>query len=220
MMFKFFKRIFSRNGSETAAAAPDTVSAATSPAPRVAEKAVGGGVEVASLSLRAILEKLPPELRAIINQLPDPSVKIMLPVNTILKQLPTGAVKMSLASLLRQAPQGTFKKTAVEEKQMVDVPLAEIFKCVDATRLGRRSDQRRYDVPEDAAGLFGRNGTSRSVTGAESVAEDVPRGETVTPATPTPQPEPARVPQFEPPKVMRMPVTLKIWRAGMASSPR
>jgi predicted regulator of Ras-like GTPase activity (Roadblock/LC7/MglB family) len=202
MMFKFLKRIFGRDG-EAAVAAPRAVSAAPTPTPvpRVVEKPVGGGVEVASLPLRAILEKLPQELRAIVNQMPDPSVKIVLPVNTILKQLATGAVKMSLASLLRQAPQGTFKKAAVEEKQMVDVPLAEVFKCVDAARLGRRSDQRRYDVPEDVAGLFGRNGTTRSVT----AAAETPRKEIPQSSAPAPQPVPAPAPRFEQPKIVRMP---------------
>jgi predicted regulator of Ras-like GTPase activity (Roadblock/LC7/MglB family) len=207
MMFKFLKRMFGKNG-EAAVAAPRAVSAAPAPAPksaptpvpRVVEKPVGG-VEVASLPLRAILEKLPQELRAIVNQMPDPSVKIVLPVNTILKQLATGAVKMSLASLLRQAPQGTFKKAAVEEKQMVDVPLAEVFKCVDAARLGRRSDQRRYDVPEDVAGLFGRNGTTRSVT----AAAETPRSEIAQSSAPAPQPVPAPAPRVEQPKVVRMP---------------
>ena len=205
MMFKFLKRIFNRDGSATATAAPHVITTATAPVPRAVEKPVGGGVEVASLSLRAILEKLPPDLRAIINQLPDPSVTIMLPVNTILKQLPAGAVRMSLASLLRQAPQGTFKKVPVEEKQMVDVPLAEVFKCVDATRLGRRSDQRRYDVPEDAAGLFGRNGAGRSVTGAAAAAAESPRGEIAQPAAPPPQSGLVPKPPIEPQKVMRMP---------------
>ena len=200
MMFKFLKRIFNRNGSATATAAPHVITTATAPVPRAVEKPVGGGVEVASLSLRAILEKLPPDLRAIINQLPEPGVKIMLPVNTILKQLPSGAVRMSLASLLRQAPQGTFKKTAVEDKQMVDVPLAEVFKCVDASRLGRRSDQRRYDVPEDAAGLFGRNGAGRSVTGGA----EMPQSGIARPPAAAAQPEPAPA-RVEPPKVMKMP---------------
>jgi predicted regulator of Ras-like GTPase activity (Roadblock/LC7/MglB family) len=205
-MFKFLKRIFGRDG-EIAVAAPRAVSAAPAPAPvpRVVEKPVGGGVEVASLPLRAILEKLPQELRAIVNQMPDPSVKIVLPVNTILKQLATGAVKMSLASLFRQAPQGTFKKTAVEEKQMVEVPLAEVFKCVDAARLGRRSDQRRYDVPEDVAGLFGKNGTTRSVT----AAAETPRAEFNQNHAPAPEsavrPAPAPAPRVEQPKVVRMP---------------
>jgi len=200
MMFKFLKRIFGRDGA-AAVAAPRAVSAAPAPVPRVVVEKPVGGVEVASLPLRAILEKLPQELRAIVNQMPDPSVKIVLPVNTILKQLATGAVKMSLASLLRQAPQGTFKKAAVEEKQMVDVPLAEVFKCVDAARLGRRGDQRRYDVPEDVAGLFGRNGTTRSVT----AAAETPRKEIPQSSAPAPQPVPAPAPRFEQPKIVRMP---------------
>jgi predicted regulator of Ras-like GTPase activity (Roadblock/LC7/MglB family) len=202
MMFKFLKRIF---GKEDAAASvpASAVAAARVPVPRVVEKAVGGGVEVASLSLRAILEKMPPELRAIVNQMPEPEVKIVLPVNTILKQLPAGAVKMSLASLLRQAPQGTFRKTSVEEKQMVDVPLGEVFKCVDAKRLGRRNDQRRYDVPDDATGLFGRNGTTRSVTAAANPEEEAPRNE--APQGETAQPSaPAAAPRVEQPRVMQM----------------
>src|ERR1043166_1235259 len=98
MMFKFLKRMFGKDG-EAAVAAPRAVSAAPAPAPRsaptpvprvatpvprVVEKPVGG-VEVASLPLRAILEKLPQELRAIVNQMPAPSVKIVLPVTTLLK---------------------------------------------------------------------------------------------------------------------------------------
>jgi predicted regulator of Ras-like GTPase activity (Roadblock/LC7/MglB family) len=195
MMFKFLKRIFGRDGANVPVAA-GRIAAASAPVPRVVEKPVGAGVEVASLSLRVILEKLPPDLRAIVNQLPEPEVKIVLPINTIMKQLPTGSVKMSLASLLRQAPQGTFRKTAVEEKQMVDVPLSEVFKCVDARRLGRRSDQRRYDVPEDAAGLFGKSGTTRSVTAANGAEEE-------SQIAPPQSAEPA--PVIEPPKVMKMP---------------
>ena len=208
MMLKFLKRIFRK---EETAATP-SVAAAPVAAPRAAEKAVGGGVEVASLSLRAILEKLPAELHAIVNQMPGPEVKIMLPVNTILKQLPGGAVRMSLASLLRQAPAGTFRKTEVEEKQMVDVPLSEVFKNVDARRLGRRNDQRRYDVPDDAAGLFGKNGTSRSVAPAAEAATETlhsaapkPVPTAPKPAASVPHPTPAPDPHVTPARVVRMP---------------
>ena len=208
MMLKFLKRIFRK---EETAATP-SVAAAPVAAPRAAEKAVGGGVEVASLSLRAILEKLPAELHAIVNQMPGPEVKIMLPVNTILKQLPGGAVKMSLASLLRQAPAGTFRKTEVEEKQMVDVPLSEVFKNVDARRLGRRNDQRRYDVPDDAAGLFGKNGTSRSVAPAAEAATETlhsaapkPVPTAPKPAASVPHSTPASDPHVTPARVVRMP---------------
>ncbi len=201
MMFTFLKRFFNRNRAASETPAPGIRPAAHVPVPRVVEKSAGGGVEVASLSLRAILEKLPPELRAIVNQLPEAGVKIMLPVNTILKQLPTGAVRMSLASLLRQAPQGTFKKTAVEEKQMVEVPLGEVFKSVDASRLARRTDQRRYDVPEDAAGLFGKNGATRSVNaGAPGSGISEPPAPRMRP-----EPAPAPAPHIAPQRVVKMP---------------
>jgi predicted regulator of Ras-like GTPase activity (Roadblock/LC7/MglB family) len=202
-MLKFLKRIFRKD--ETAPT--PSVTAAPVAVHRAVEKPVANGVEVASLSLRAILEKLPQELHAIVNQMPDPEVKIMLPVNTILKQLPSGAVRMSLASLLRQAPQGTFRKSEVEEKQMVDVPLSEIFKNVDAKRLGRRSDQRRYDVPDDATGLFGKTGSSRSVTDAAAAAPEVLHPEPAMPAASAQQaaPAPAPVPPVAQSRIVKMP---------------
>ncbi len=81
-----------------------------------------------------------------------------------MKQLPTGSVKMSLVSLYRQAPGGVFRKTEIEEKRMIDVPLGEIFKSINPSRLKRRNDQRSYDVPDEITGLFGESGGSRTVT--------------------------------------------------------
>lgn len=146
------------------------------------------GVEVASLSLRAILDKLPPDLRATVNAMPETNIKVVLPVNAIMKQLPTGSVKMSLGSLHRQAPGGTFRKTNVEEKRMVDVPLGEVFKSINPGRLQRRHDQRHYVVPEEITGLFGENGTSRSVSSVSA-----PKSEIVPPPqAPAPQAPPAQ----------------------------
>ena len=155
-MFKFIKRMFGR--SDTAIAVPESsvaAPAAITP-PRPAEKPAGG-VEVAPLSLRAILEKLPADLKASINQLPDPETKIVLPINTIIKQLAGGSVRMSFASLFRQSPPGTFRKSSADDKLMVEVPLSEIFKTLDPSRLNRRSGQRQYDVPAEVAGLFENN---------------------------------------------------------------
>ena len=186
MFLKFLKRIFGGEGKPSepkTAAAPATISISK----RAAAKPLGTDIEVASLSLRVIIEKLPPDLRAIINKMPEPEVKIMLPLNSILKQLPTGAVRMSLASLLRQAPAGTFRKSDVEGKQMVEIPLAEVFRNVDPKRLSRRQDQRRYDVPDDDGGLFDRTGNSKPA-----------------PAPAPPQPAPAP-PLANAPRVLKMP---------------
>ncbi len=159
-MFKFLKQLFSKAGFQ-AAQTHTPVPVAVASARHHPEAA--GAVEVASLSLRSILEKLPNDLKLIINQLPEPSVKVVLPVNAIMKQLPTGSVKMSLVSLYRQAPSGTFRKTEIEEKRMVDVPLGEIFKSINPGRLKRRNDQRSYVVPDEISGLFGESNSSRTV---------------------------------------------------------
>ena len=112
-------------------------------------------VEVAQLSLAAILAKFPADLRAHVQQLPDAAVTVALPVPTILKQLPSCSVKMSVASLYRQAPAGIFKSGLADEKRMVEVPLAEIFKRVRPELLKRRTDQRQCQMPEEGFNLFG-----------------------------------------------------------------
>lgn len=159
-MFKFLKQLFSKTGFQAAQThAPVPVAVASA---RHSPDAAGA-VEVASLSLRLILEKLPDDLKLLINQLPETSVKVVLPVNAIMKQLPSGSVKMSLVSLYRQSPSGTFRKAEIEEKRMVEVPLGEIFKSINPGRLKRRNDQRSYDVPDEITGLFGAGGSSRTV---------------------------------------------------------
>ncbi len=184
-MFKFLKNIFSRRAKDAATShartAEQPVTAARSPD-------AFNGVEVASLSLRVVLEKLPSDLRAAVNQLPDEGMKIVLPVNTIMKQLPSGCVKMSLASLVRQAPVGTFRKTEMEEKRMIDVPLAEVFKAINVGVLRRRA-QRDYEVPEDVNGLFGKNGRSHSVV----------------PPEPPPSPKPEPLAAAQAPEELKLP---------------
>ena len=176
VMFNFLKRILGTSGEKLPASESTKVSAPAAATPRPAEKPAGG-MEVASLTLRSILEKFPPDLKAMVNQLPDSAVKVVLPVNAILKQLASGAVKMSLASLVRQSPPGVFRKADIEEKRMVDVPLSEVFKTVNPARLQRRADQRQYDVPENAAGLFGQNGQARNVTPLAQAPVAVPAAE-------------------------------------------
>jgi len=204
-MFKFLKKIFSNQG--TASAVSETTATATPVAnlPRQAERA-GGGVEVAALSLRALLEKLPPDLKALVNQLPDPEATIVLPINAIMKQIAGGSVKMSFASLLRQAPPGTFRKAQIEEKQMVDVPLAEVFKTIDPKRLRLRAGQRSYNVPEEAAGIFGSNGQNRHLANSAATAAKTPDAvESVQQRVDLESKSASETAPVEAPKVLRMP---------------
>src|SRR5262245_56370403 len=96
-MLKLFKKLFNR-GEEAPAAAPVAAVprpkavpvAPTAAAPVARQPEAAPGVEVASLSLRAILDRLPSDLKGSINQMPEGDVKIILPVNAIMKQLPSG----------------------------------------------------------------------------------------------------------------------------------
>lgn len=180
-MFNFLKKLFTKNGEHAGKTAVRTKVAET-PASRHPE--AHSGVAVASLSLRAILDRFPADLKEQVNQMPSSDVKVVLPVAAIMKQLPSGTVRMSLASLYRQAPSGTFRKEQAEDKRMVDVPLAEVFKTVNPTILKRRDDQRSYEVPDDAVGLFD-DQNSRHVANPQDVAAPAPAPK---PAAPLPSP--------------------------------
>ncbi|MEK0449448.1 MAG: hypothetical protein RL088_1716 [Verrucomicrobiota bacterium] len=190
-MFNFLKKLFTKNGEHAGKTAVRTKVAET-PASRHPE--AHSGVAVASLSLRAILDRFPADLKEQVNQMPASDVKVVLPVAAIMKQLPSGTVRMSLASLYRQAPSGTFRKEQAEDKRMVDVPLAEVFKTVNPTILKRRDDQRSYEVPDDAVGLFD-DQNSRHVANPQDVAAPAPAPK---PAAPLPSPL-AAARQPEPP---------------------
>ncbi len=169
-MLKFLKKLFTKNGRNANTQDPST---AISETPTSRHSGSHGGVEVAPLSLRAILDKLPADLKSTVNEMPASDVKVVLPVAAIMKQLPSGAVRMSLASLYRQAPSGTFRSTNIEDKRLVDVPLSEIFKTINPSALKRRDDQRRYSVPTDAVGLFDEI-HNRNVTSPQSSAAQIP----------------------------------------------
>ena len=180
-MLKFLKNLFSKTD---AAAGKTNAVAATVGTPLSKQPEAQGGVAVASLSLRAILDKLPADLKSTVNEMPASDVKVVLPVAAIMKQLPSGAVRMSLASLYRQAPAGTFRSANVEDKRLVDVPLSEVFKTISPNALKRRDDQRTFAVPDDAVGLFS-SGNKRSVVapGQPANPEQFPA------AAPAPAPE-------------------------------
>ncbi|EDY20921.1 Roadblock/LC7 family protein [Chthoniobacter flavus Ellin428] len=151
-MLSIFKKIFGK--AEPKAVAPVRAVAATAKAVPAAPHTPMPTIEVAHLSLASIIERFPDELRTLVVSQPDATATVALPMPTILKQLPTGSVKMSLASLHRQA-HGCIAPLPAGDKRTVDIPLSEIFRHVKPEALRRRNDQRYIDMPEDAFSLFG-----------------------------------------------------------------
>jgi predicted regulator of Ras-like GTPase activity (Roadblock/LC7/MglB family) len=180
-MFSFFKNLFSKKQSAIPVApTPVEPVAPRTPVPvggsqpgsglrgfGSGSRALGSGlrpvdpnvtvprVETAQLSLAAIMSKFPDELRKLVLRLPPPEAMIVLPIPLIQKYLPTGSVKMSLASVVRQAPPGTFTTINPQDKRLVEVPLAEIFKRISPALLKKRDDQKYSDLAIEGFDIFG-----------------------------------------------------------------
>lgn len=178
-MLSFLKTLFQKkpvNPPAVAVASPGPVATAhPAGAPRATPGLDAGSsvpqVAVARLSLLAILQKLPTDLQPHIRQWPDEAATIALPLTTIQKQLAAGSVKMSLASLYRQSPPGTFTEARVEEKRMIEVPLSEVLKHVQPHALRRRADQRKVDLPKNAPQLFGDSSNPFALAPSEGEVE-------------------------------------------------
>ncbi|MEI9898073.1 MAG: roadblock/LC7 domain-containing protein [Chthoniobacter sp.] len=127
-------------------------------------------IEVAHLSLAAIVGRFPDDLKPLLMSEPGAEATVALPMPTILKQLPTGSVKMSLASLHRQA-HGLIKPLPPGDKRSVEVPLAEVFRHVRPESFRRRPDQRLIDVPDNGFNLFGDSTNPYAVSPDDAISE-------------------------------------------------
>ncbi|HET6409187.1 MAG TPA: hypothetical protein VFG14_14960, partial [Chthoniobacteraceae bacterium] len=105
--------------------------------------------------------------------------------------------------VMRQAPPGTFSTISPQDKRLVEVPLAEIFKRVSPAILKRRDDQRYNDLALDGFDIFGDDENPYSLT---------PRVEDSAVSAPEPVPTPAPTPAVPPPRVLQVP-------PGMVSAP-
>ena len=178
-----------------------------------APAAAAPSVEVAHLSLAAIVSRFPEELKALILAPPESSATIAFPLQLIQKQLATGAVKMSLASLHRQAPAGVFGPLPPGEKRQVEIPLKEVFRHVSPGSFKRRNDQRPLETPDDEFNLFGNADNPHQI--APTTPDHPPRGDSTTlslqpvsripaSAAPPQPPAPERMADLPAPTAMRV----------------
>ena len=165
-MLGFFKNLFGKgDGKQTAptpAATPATVpsklaaspaAAAAPPVPSKAAAQPAGPVETTPIHLEAILAKLPPELKGVVKKSPGGKVTVPVPTQTILEQMPSGAVKVPFGSLRKAAPAGTFADDASHDETPVSIPLPEIIASINPALLKRRATQKKVDVPDDVTAI-------------------------------------------------------------------
>ena len=170
-MLTILKKLFGKSAPK--AAAPIATTRSAKPAQPCEPAAPMPSVAVAHLSLAAIVSRFPDDLKTSVLKAPDAAATIALPLLIIHKQLASGAVKMSFASLHRQAPQGVFAPIATGDKRQVEIPLQEIFRHVSPTALKRRADQRALDTVDNDFNLFGNAETPYAI--APTTPENPPR---------------------------------------------
>jgi predicted regulator of Ras-like GTPase activity (Roadblock/LC7/MglB family) len=228
VMFSIFRKFFKPTAGKPAPAPPAAPTPAATPpaaparrAPSAEPSTTGAAapsVEVAHLSLAAIVSRFPEDLKPLVLAPPSNAATISFPVQLIQKQLATGSVKMSLASLHRQAPPGVFGPLAPGERRQVEIPLKEVFRHVNPQTLKRRADQRATEAP-DEFNLFGNSDNPHQIAptaprddssalgvqpasriAASALAPQPPGPERmVEPPAPTPMRVVAPPPSFAPP---------------------
>jgi predicted regulator of Ras-like GTPase activity (Roadblock/LC7/MglB family) len=164
-MLSIFKKLFGK--TEPKAVAP----VVAAPAPTAGPSSMIPTIEVAHLSLAAIVTRFPDDLKPLLLGTPDANATVALPIPTILKQLPTGMVKMSLASLHRQA-HGLIKPLPPGDKRSVEIPLVEVFRHVRMELLRRRADQRHVEIPENGFNLFGDSANPYAIAPDDQINEE------------------------------------------------
>ena len=183
-MLSLFKKLFGR--SPVRAQAPPSKASH-----HVETNELRQSVDVAHLCLATILGRLPDELKPLVLKQPDDTVTVALPIATIVKQLPSGSVKVSLATLHRQAPPGILGPLPRGDKWMVEVPLAEVFRHLDPSLFKRRSDQRTAPALDSTFNLFGDAQHPYQI--APTAPEDRPGPVAPEPTPPPPKPAAAKV---------------------------
>ena len=119
---------------------------------------------------KPLFAKLPPEIQSKPHNSPEgDDFLFQLPLSIVCEQLPTGAIRLSLSDFRRFSPSGVFPSEIDGDETEVNLPLSVIIPCLKPGQLPRRSDQRRIEVPEDIAPLFGPDG--RPVKGLKVAAE-------------------------------------------------
>jgi len=113
----------------------------------------GSGV---SLPLHTIISVLPLELKTRIQQTMVAGINISLPLDRVLIQLGSGAVRLSFGELRALAP-NVFSDLPDLDQSEIALPLNEILPQINPALMSRRQSQKQYQVPEDIQGPFGKD---------------------------------------------------------------
>jgi predicted regulator of Ras-like GTPase activity (Roadblock/LC7/MglB family) len=165
-MFEFLKNMFqgkpvqepTGGGGAPAVETPEPPPpAARPPAPVVPRPPVNPNGNSVDILLQSVLSGFPLELKGRIRQSDVGEATVSIPMEKVLSQLSSGAVKITFGELRRAAPQ-LFSPGSDCDQAQVALPLNEILAQVNPALFDRRQNQKRIEVPEEIRSPFGDRG--------------------------------------------------------------
>jgi predicted regulator of Ras-like GTPase activity (Roadblock/LC7/MglB family) len=175
------------------APAPRPVPVASAPAP-VAVDTTG---ETICLPLAPITARFPAELRGALIAQPSGEATVILPLNLLVQQLATGAVRLPLGYLRQTSSEPCFASTQQFDALPVSLPLEEVLARLAPAQLPRRSRQ-TISVPDSVAAPFGGRNTVSIASPTPVVAASAPVPEFTPAPAPVAEPEPVAAAAVEP----------------------
>src|SRR5438094_732808 len=159
-MFGPLRKLFTRSAAkrvDSTAPPPEPEEELTrSATPEPAVAAAPG--DLAILPFGSVLKHVPQDWHGRIGPTAVAGLSFSVSKKQILEQLPRGAVKIAFGELRQVAPAGVFVNTAAHDHELIDLPFGEILGQLQAEVFVRRANQRRFEVPDDIADLFGHKG--------------------------------------------------------------
>jgi len=191
-------------------AAQPNLAAPTAKAPATPSASAPTG-ETITVSLKGVIDGLPPELKGLVTAQPSDKDTIKVSLQKVLEGLPKGSVKITYADLKAQAGAG-FGGDASLDQTPVSLPLKEVLSKVKPGQFTRRNDQKSIDVPDDIKPVFGAAGDAPDHVKSEVKSNPAPAAPAPAPvappapaapapqaAKPTPPPAPAPTPEASAP---------------------
>jgi len=190
-MLGFIKNLFGKGPEAkptTTPEAPATPAAKPQPVAAPAPPpAAGPGGETITVTLKGIVDALPPELKGLVTNPPKDGATIKVSLQKVLEGLPKGSVKITYADLKAQAG-GGFGGDASLDQTPVNIPLREVLSKVKPGQFTLRKDQKTIDVPDDIKPVFGADGETSPTDTKPAAPAPAP---TPQAAAPAPAPAPA-----------------------------
>ncbi|MGN6385607.1 MAG: hypothetical protein ACTHMT_05150, partial [Verrucomicrobiota bacterium] len=110
------------------------------------------------LPFKQLFPKLSAQVQALPHQLPDTDGFLRIPLGMVRTQLAKGAVKLPFSQFREFSPSGVFPEPQKGPDFEVEIPLSEIVSRIKPEVIGRRTNQRKIEVPEKIAPLFNSDG--------------------------------------------------------------